>query len=45
MAKGDFKAAKRYASRAKKTLKRGTPAWLQADDIVTYTPPKLPGRS
>lgn len=45
MARGDFRAAKRYATRAKKTLKRGTPAWLQADDIVTYSPPKLPGRS
>ncbi|MCA1298629.1 M48 family metalloprotease [Stappia indica] len=45
MARGDFRGAKRYATRARKKLKRGTPAWLQADDIVSYQPPKLPGRS
>jgi predicted Zn-dependent protease len=45
MARGDFSAAKRYAARAQKKLKRGTPSWLQADDIVSYKPPKLPGRS
>ena len=39
MARGDFRAAKRYAARAQKNLKRGTPAWLQADDIVSYNPP------
>lgn len=37
---GDFKNAKRYAKRAQKKLNRGTPAWLQADDIVSYKPPK-----
>lgn len=45
MARGDFQAAKRYAARAQKNLKPGTPAWLQADDIVSYKPPQLPGRS
>lgn len=45
MARGDFQAAKRYATRAQKNLKRGTPSWLQADDIVSYKPPRLPGRS
>jgi predicted Zn-dependent protease len=42
MVTGDFEAAKRYAARAQKSLKRGTPAWLQADDIVAYKPPDLP---
>jgi predicted Zn-dependent protease len=41
MMTGDFQAAKRYAARAQKNLKRGTPAWIQADDILTYTPPAL----
>jgi predicted Zn-dependent protease len=41
MVVGDFMAAKRYAARAQKSLKRGTPAWLQADDIVSYKPPNL----
>ena len=41
MVAGDFDAAKRYAARAQKKLKRGTPAWLQADDIVSYKPPHL----
>jgi len=41
MVAGDYGAAKRYAARAQKKLKRGTPAWLQADDIVSYKPPKL----
>lgn len=44
MVRGDFQAAKRYAARAQKSLKRGTPAWLQADDIVAYKPPNLPNR-
>jgi predicted Zn-dependent protease len=44
MVTGDFQAAKRYAARAQKSLKRGTPAWLQADDIVAYNPPNLPNR-
>ena len=37
---GDFQNAKRYATRAQRKLTRGTPAWLQADDIVTYKAPK-----
>ncbi|WP_417669037.1 M48 family metalloprotease [Roseibium sp.] len=44
MVAGDFGAAKRYAARAQKNLKRGTPAWLQADDIVSYKPPQLKQR-
>ncbi len=44
MVAGDFDAAKRYAARAQKNLKRGTPAWLQADDIVSYKPPQLTRR-
>ena len=44
MVAGDFQAAKRYAARAQKNLKRGTPAWLQADDIVSYKPPQLQNR-
>jgi predicted Zn-dependent protease len=36
---GDVKAAHNYAKRAQAKLKRGTPAWLQADDIIAY---KLP---
>ncbi|MHA7772510.1 M48 family metalloprotease [Roseibium sp. M-1] len=42
MVVGDFEAARRYAARAQKSLKHGTPAWLQADDIVAYKPPDLP---
>ncbi|WP_175577726.1 M48 family metalloprotease [Mongoliimonas terrestris] len=37
---GDIKAAKQYAQRAQAKLKRGSPAWLRADDIVTYNPPR-----
>lgn len=37
---GDLKEAKRYAERAQKKLKRGSPSWLQADDILTYKPPR-----
>lgn len=44
MVTGDFQAAKRYAARAQKSLKRGSPAWLQADDIVAYKPPNMPNR-
>ncbi|MEO1066078.1 MAG: M48 family metalloprotease [Pseudomonadota bacterium] len=38
---GDPKGAKTYAARAQKRLKRGSRGWLQADDILTYKPPKL----
>lgn len=38
-AEGDFKSARVHASRAQSALKRGSPAWLRADDIVSFTPP------
>jgi predicted Zn-dependent protease len=38
-AAGDVQAAKQYAQRAQAKLKTGTPAWLRADDIVSYKPP------
>lgn len=38
-AAGDIKAAKQYAMRAQEKLKRGSPSWLRADDIVSYKPP------
>ncbi|MEL7527876.1 MAG: hypothetical protein AAFN16_19015 [Pseudomonadota bacterium] len=44
MVRGDFGAAKRYAARAQKSLKRGSPAWVQADDIVAYKPPNVGNR-
>jgi predicted Zn-dependent protease len=37
---GDVKAAHNYAKRAQAKLKRGTPPWLQADDIIAYKIPK-----
>ncbi len=37
---GDVKAAHNYAKRAQAKLKRGTPAWLQADDIIAYKIPE-----
>ena len=40
-ASGDISSAKAMAARAKKKLKRGSPEWLQADDIITYKKPKL----
>lgn len=39
-ASGDYGTAKQIAERAKKGFKQGTPNWLKADDIATYTPPK-----
>jgi predicted Zn-dependent protease len=38
-ASGDIKSAKQYAQRAQAKLKNGSPAWLRADDILTYKPP------
>lgn len=38
-AKGDIPAAKQYAIRAQEKLKTGSPAWLRADDIITYKAP------
>ena len=40
-ADGNYKEAKLHAARAQAKLKLGTPAWLRADDIVSYKPPKL----
>ncbi|WP_394703928.1 M48 family metalloprotease [uncultured Cohaesibacter sp.] len=40
-ASGDISGAKAMAARAKKKLKRGSPEWLQADDIMSYKQPKL----
>lgn len=40
-AEGNVKEAKNHAGRAQAKLKTGTPAWLRADDIVSYNPPKL----
>lgn len=37
-AEGNFKEARIQAERAQAKLKRGSPAWLRADDIVTYKP-------
>jgi predicted Zn-dependent protease len=39
-AEGNYKEAKLQAIRAQAKLKQGTPAWLRADDIVNYKPPK-----
>ncbi|GAB4238973.1 MAG: M48 family metalloprotease [Methyloligellaceae bacterium] len=38
---GRLKLAKQQAERAKAKLKRGSPNWIKADDIVNYQPPKL----
>lgn len=38
---GNATEAKNRAGRAQAKLKAGTPAWLRADDIVSYNPPKL----
>ena len=36
---GKLSLAKEQARRAKKKFRRGSPAWIKADDIVSYTPP------
>ena len=38
-AQGDYANAKIQATRAQAKLKRGSPAWLRADDIVSYKIP------
>ena len=38
-ASGDIQTAKKYAIRAQESLKAGSPAWLRADDIITYKAP------
>lgn len=40
-ASGNLRQAKVHAKRAQRNLKRGSPAWLRADDIISYTPPKF----
>ncbi|HAT85907.1 M48 family metalloprotease [Cohaesibacter gelatinilyticus] len=40
-ASGQIGAAKSLATRAKKKLKRGSPSWLQAEDILLYKKPKI----
>ena len=37
---GDLKLAKRFAGRAKQNLPKGSPAWLQADDVLNVRPPR-----
>ncbi|MBN9027152.1 MAG: M48 family metallopeptidase [Rhizobiales bacterium] len=38
-AEGRYKEAKSRARRVQKQFKEGSPAWLRADDILSYTPP------
>jgi predicted Zn-dependent protease len=38
---GDFSTARQLASRAQRTLAKGSPGWLRAEDIVSYKPPKI----
>ncbi|PZQ11561.1 MAG: peptidase [Ancylobacter novellus] len=40
-AEGDYGTARQIANRAKTGLKPGTPNWLKADDIASYTPQKM----
>lgn len=40
-ASGDYGTARQIAERAKKGFKTGTPGWLKADDIASYTPTKM----
>ena len=35
-ARGDFKTARQLAARAKTRLPVGSPAWVKADDLVTF---------
>ena len=41
MMSGNVDEAKRFAQRAQQKLKRGSPGWLQADDILNYKPLRL----
>jgi predicted Zn-dependent protease len=38
-AEGNYEEARMQAGRAQAKLKAGSPAWLRADDIVSYKPP------
>ena len=40
--RGDLMTARQLASRAKTRLPVGSPAWVQADDIVNVKPPTTP---
>ena len=40
-AEGDYGTARQIANRAKAGFKQGTPNWLKADDIASYTPQKM----
>ncbi|PTW60272.1 putative Zn-dependent protease [Breoghania corrubedonensis] len=44
MLSGQFQIARKFAARAQKRLKRGSPGWLQADDIISYKPPDFQRR-
>lgn len=37
---GNYRDAKIFAARAQQKIKRGTPSWLQAQDIINFKPPK-----
>ena len=36
---GNYDEAKLHARRAQERLKKGSPAWVRADDIISYKPP------
>ena len=37
---GDLKLAKARATKAKRDLKKGSPSWIRANDILNYKHPK-----
>ena len=37
---GKYQEAKIFAMRAQQKFKRGTPAWVRAQDIINYKTPK-----
>lgn len=39
-AAGDFKLAQHHAARVQRKVPKGSPLWVQADDILNYKPPK-----
>ena len=44
MLSGQYQTARKFAARAQQRLKRGSPGWLQADDIISYKPPDFQRR-
>jgi predicted Zn-dependent protease len=38
---GEFNTARQLAARAQRTLPKGSPGWLRAEDIVNYRPPRI----